>query len=66
MLVLIGQLKVNIAKAKPHFIEEGTPAIEVIQSAISIQLFRSAVSPLRGESVTVKMLNIIQGYNCVN
>jgi hypothetical protein len=45
---------------QPHFLEDNTPAIEVIQMAISILLFRSAVSPLRMESVTIMMLSIIQ------
>jgi hypothetical protein len=60
MLVLKVKLKMNMAKAKPHFFMDNIPAIGVIQSVLSIQLFRSAVSPLRMDSVTIIMFSIIQ------
>jgi hypothetical protein len=49
-----------MVNAAPHFRMDSNPAVEVAHNAISIQLFRSAVSPLRRESVTITMLSIIQ------
>ena len=49
-----------MANAAPHFRIDSTPAMEIIHSVISIQLFRSAMSPPRIESARIRMLIIIQ------
>jgi hypothetical protein len=49
-----------MAKAAPNFFIESKAGIEIAQSAISIQLFKSSTSPLARRVIIKKMLIIIQ------
>jgi hypothetical protein len=58
-LVLKVYMRTNNAKATPHFLFESNAGIEIAQKAISIQLFRSSMSPLAIKVAIKKMLTII-------
>jgi hypothetical protein len=49
-----------MAKATPHFFIESKAGIEIAQSAISIQLFRSCQSPPAIREIIRKILIAIQ------
>jgi hypothetical protein len=50
----------NIAKATPHFFMDNKAGIEIAQSAISIQLFKSCQSPFAMRVIIKKTFIAIQ------